>query len=287
MPVALLIPGLVFFGALVLVALNQTLAIWSRSQTEAQSSFWKSLLGALTGKAYVNAITKLVRAPVSRWALAQLNPVARWFAALNAVVVGHSRAVAAAEEMTAYAFERLRHVVIPRATGKAVAPVKAQARTAKRAADHAASRAAHANTAVTHLGATVKPQLRAHAHAIDVTLPGRIAGVRDRVGQVEHELEHPKRSLLKRWAGLLWAAGLAGLVVRTLTRRFPWLFCRKTQTIGKRLCGLDDSLLQGLLDSTLALAGVLSIVEFVRDAQAIEGAAIDSFAAVIREFPGH
>jgi hypothetical protein len=40
-----------------------------------------------------------------------------------------------------------------------------------------------------------------------------------------------------------------------------------------------------LLAGVLLLAGTFSIVEFVRDAQAVEGAAIDSFAAVIREFP--
>src|SRR5690348_15348503 len=132
---ALLIPGLVFFGALVLVALNQSLAIWSRSQTEAQSSAWKTILGAITGKAYIKAITTLVRGPVSRWALANLAPVARWFLALNAVVVAHSRAVAAAEEGTAAAFERLRSVVLPREIGKATGKTNAQIKAAQRKAE--------------------------------------------------------------------------------------------------------------------------------------------------------
>lgn len=285
MPVALLIPGLIFFGALVLVALNQTLEIWSRSQTEGQASAWQTILGAITGKAYVTAITRAVRGPVSRWALVQLAPVARWFVALNTVVVAHSAAVADAEEAIADGFERLRHVVVPREAGKAAAPGKAQARAAKRTADHAKARADHASVATSRLGAQVRPQLRAHAHAIDVTLPGEIGRVRDRVKGVERELEHPHSSLLKRWAGLLWAAGIAGLFVKALARRFPWLFCRKVQTVGKRLCGLDDSLLQGLLDATLAIAGTVSVVEFVQDAQKIEGVALDALAGFIREMP--
>lgn len=283
---ALLIPGLVFFGALVLVALNQTLMIWSRSQTEGQSGAWQAILGALTGKAYVSAITKLVRGPVSRWALVQLNPVARWFVGLNAVLVAHSQAVADAETAVAGAFERMRHVVIPRAVGAKVAPVNARAKAAKHAADHAASRAAHANTAVAGLRGNVVPRVKKAEHSIAVTLPGEIARVRDDARKARSEVEHPKHSLLKRWAGLLWAAGLAGLFVKALAKRFPWLFCRKVKTVGSRLCGLDDSLLQGLLDATLVIAGTLSIVEFVRDAQGVEAAAIDSFATAIREFPG-
>jgi hypothetical protein len=282
---ALLLPGLIFFGALVLVALNQTLMIWSKSQTEAQGSAWKTILGAITGKAYVTAITRAVRGPVSRWALAQLTPVARWFVALNAVVIAHSNAVADAEDAIADGFERLRHVVIPRATGRAVTPIKSRVTKAQRTATHAASRAAHANTAVTHLRGNVIPRVKTVEHATTAVLPGQIGRVRDRVGKLDEKVENPPHSLLKRWAGLLWAAGLAGLFVKALAKRFPWLFCRKVQTVGKRLCGLDDSLLQSLLSDTLAIVGAVSLLEFIADAQAVETVALDALSDFIREMP--
>lgn len=282
---ALLLPGLVFFGALVLVALNQTLMVWSQSQTQAQASAWQTILGAITGKAYVQAITKLVRGPVSRWALAQLIPVARWFVALNGIVAAHSRAVTLAEEGIADGFERLRHVVIPREVGKPITKINAKVKTAQKTADTAKTRAANASTAVTHLGATVKPQIKAHAHAIDVTLPGEIGRIREREKTIGREIEHPSHSLLKRWAGWLWAAGLAGIFVKALAKRFPWLFCRKVNTIGKRLCGLDDSLLQSLLADALAIAGTVSLLEFISDAQAVETVALDALSGFIREMP--
>jgi hypothetical protein len=80
-------------------------------------------------------------------------------------------------------------------------------------------------------------------------------------------------------ARTMWAVALFGLVIRTLARRFPWLFCRKTANVGRRVCGLDTDLLSALLLDTLIIGGTISVVQMAKELQAIEGAAL----AIIRD----
>jgi hypothetical protein len=292
MPAALLIGGLVFFGALVLVSLNQTLLIWSQSQTEAQASFWQTILGAITGKAYIQAITKAVRGPVSRWALVQLAPVARWFAALNGVLVAHSQAVAMAEEGTAAAFERLRHVVIPRAAGKVVQPVKVQAQAAHKAATKAASNATATSSALTHYRVVNDQRVHHATVAVDTTLPKAIGRINTHVGTLDRDITDLKGrtkaledGAIKTWdwirrhplAGATAAMGAA--VAVALSRiGFGMFRCRSWQNVGRRLtCGNGASMLNLLDDGLGPFLGALltaeAIVNFrdlVKVAQTVE-----------------
>ena len=103
------------------------------------------------------------------------------------------------------------------------------------------------------------------------------------VGTLEHELAHPSRAWLKRLARSMWAVALFGLLVRFLVRRFPWLFCRKVSSVGKRLCGLDQDLLNALLLDTVIISGSISVVEFARDLEAVEGVAVSLMRGFIRE----
>src|SRR5204863_9008550 len=99
----------------------------------------------------------------------------------------------------------------------------------------------------------------------------------------EDRFTHPSRAWLKRIARSMWGVALFGLLIRVLARRFPWLFCRKVSGVGRRLCGLDQDLLNALLLDTVLIAGTISVVEFARDMQKIEGAAVELMSGFIRE----
>lgn len=254
-----MIGGAVFFVAVLLTAMSQASASTTRPQAETSGKL-QGLTWAtdLIGQAW----HRLVRATVSRFAVAHLVPLVRWFSSLNALVLGVSAAVADVAEETARAFERLTHTTIPREAGKAVQPVKRAAKAAQSTATHASATAHTAAGSVTKLRATVVPRVKTAERAIAVTLPREIAHVNKRVAEVEHTLRFPDRVIARRWAKRLWAAGLAALFIRTLVKRFPWLFCRKVKQVGPRICGMDESLFASLLADTLLIAGTLSLVEF-------------------------
>lgn len=283
MPAALLVPGLVFFGALVLVALAQTMGVTTKAQTEAQHSFWGALMDALTGKAIVKAITQQTRAAVSRWALSQLKPVARWFTALGLLVQATVAAQADFAEEAARAIAKLAGVDVKAIARTAVAPVK----TAAKAAQHAATKAtAHATTVardVAGLRREVIPRLRTVERATTKTLPKELARLNTAVVDLEHEFAHPDLSFLKRWAKMLWVAGMAGLMVKWLARYLPWLFCSNVKQVGQRLCGMDSSLLDALFAGTLVLFGGFSIVQLAEEVLAIEDELVSLVAQGVTE----
>lgn len=65
--------------------------------------------------------------------------------------------------------------------------------------------------------------------------------------------------------------------------------CLRSGNIGKtarRLCGFDSSLLDLLLLETVAIVGAVSVVEFGKELQAIEGEAVTLLGSFITEFPG-
>jgi hypothetical protein len=135
------------------------------------------------------------------------------------------------------------------------------------------------------LEAWTHARIRVLSHAIDVTLPHDIAGLRKQSRTAERTAENAWK-WIKSHERLFGGLAFAGLVAAALGRLGAgWVRCRNWERIGKQVCATDPSVIEDLLAGVLLLAGTFSIVEFVRDAQAVEGAAIDSFAAVIREFP--
>jgi hypothetical protein len=86
-------------------------------------------------------------------------------------------------------------------------------------------------------------------------------------------------------AGTLAFAGAVAFALARLGA--GWVRCSNWRRIGRQVCATDPSLIDDLLGDLLVLAGIFSVVEFVRDAQAIEGEALDALRLVIREFPGH
>ena len=92
---------------------------------------------------------------------------------------------------------------------------------------------------------------------------------------------------VKRLEGLIGAGVAAGALVLALSRLgLGWIRCRNVTKAGKRLCGMDTSLLDELLAGTVAIVGAVSVVEFAKGLQAIEGEGITIMRRLVREWPG-
>ena len=76
------------------------------------------------------------------------------------------------------------------------------------------------------------------------------------------------------------------LIVGALARLgIGWIRCNKVKQVGRRLCGLDDSLIEKFLLDSLAIFGLVSVVEFAEGLQAVEEEAVSIFGSLIREWP--
>lgn len=280
----LLIPGLVFFGAIVLAALAQTANVATKAQTESQQSVWGFLGDALTGKSTVHAITKATRAAMSRWALAQMRPVAQWFTGLNTLFRDVFRTQTEALEGTAAAVERITGHTIPKAVSAKIAPVKATAQSAAHTAAKANAHATSTSTALTHYRVRTDKSLAHATVAVDVTLPQQIGRIRTRVGTAEGKIARDggRISDLEHGASRTWdwirthplasaTAAMGAAVTVALSRvGYGFLRCRSWQRIGRSLtCTQADNL--GALLGLAATAAVISdFRDLVRIAQSVE-----------------
>lgn len=126
---------------------------------------------------------------------------------------------------------------------------------------------------------------QAAAIPADVVLPRDLAPIRERVRAVEDELAE----LWKRARGIaipsIAGIGLGALAFALGRLGIGWARCSNVGKVGRRICGMDSNLLESLLLDTLAIVGTVSLVEFIRDAQAIEDVALDALSGFIREFP--
>lgn len=267
---ALLIPGLAFLSALVLVALANTANVQTKAQTESQQTFWGFLGNAITGKAVVHQITQATRSAVSRWALGQLKPVTAWFVALNALLLNIFRTQTDVIEGTADSIERLRGHTIPNAAKTASAPAKAKADAASRQA-HKATATATATAASFHGYRTATAPKIAHAtRAVDVTLPAAIGRLNTREGIITKDIESLRERTKAIENGALktfeWirahplsgvTAVFTGAVAVALNRMgFGFLRCRSWRNAGKRIdCGMG-----AILGDLLAIGFAYSVI---------------------------
>lgn len=118
-----------------------------------------------------------------------------------------------------------------------------------------------------------------------ISLPdiGAIPRTIPRVGQLERELDH----VAGRVGGLakrLAPAAIAGLVVAAIGRLgFGWVRCSRVGRVGKSVCGMNEGLLEGLLADALLVVGSISVVEFAKELQAIEGEVVSATRRLVRE----
>jgi hypothetical protein len=200
-----------------------------------------------------------------------MHQVAHWFDGLANTIVHASTVTGDFAADVAHGFERVVHQTIPHAIHRALVPVWRGIDHLERDFHHLAQRLTHFARGIDRLIAhRILPAIRAAEHAIAVTIPRELGRIRARERAAERAIRHPSRAWIKR----IWRAGWvlvgAGLMVRFLTRKFPYLFCRNSTNALKAVCGMDTSLLTALLAGTVALNEV-NLREFCRTLQAIEG----------------
>jgi hypothetical protein len=120
---------------------------------------------------------------------------------------------------------------------------------------------------VTREAHTAKAKAQAVEHAIAVPDVGAVPRAIPKVGQLEREIAEALargRDLLRR----VGPAALLGTVAFALARLgITWARCSRVNKAGKRLCGMNDDLLDSLLADTLLIVGTVSLVEFARGMQ--------------------
>lgn len=290
----LMIGGAVFFAGVLLLALaiasNSTYRPVGESQGILSGLTWFTRL-------FGDLWHKLVRTTVSHFAAAHLVPLVRWFASLNALIVGSSATIADTAEETATALERMRHHVVPTAAGKAVAPVKTQAKAASRTARQAKAAASSTSSSLHRYRVATAPRIAHATHAIDVTIPGELGRIKTREDTLSRDAAKLRARTKALENGALrtfeWIrahplAGttsvFAGAVAVALGRLgYGFLRCRNWQSLGRRLtCGMGAfllDLLNGLID-VLLIADLCQITTLMAEV-AESGPVQDALASFV------
>ncbi len=148
-----------------------------------------------------------------------------------------------------------------------------------------ASRDAHAHggTAAAYPARVAVPRVNALAYAIDVTIPGEIASLRERVKAADDLAIRAWRWARKRPVTLATGAAIGALTFALGKLGAGWLRCSNWRRAGKQICGMDANYLDALLAGTVAIVGTISIVEFAKELQVIAPEVVDGVRAVIRE----
>lgn len=221
------------------------------------------------------------RASLSRYTVASMGALVVWLNGadnlLKGIFLGHYSFAAA----VAGAIERIRTVELPFEVQRGVAPVRRSAREALRRATRALARARAARLAAA-AATGIAIGVGRRSRAADRRIERALERFRNRFRTVERTLRRHAGSLraLRRWASY---AAIAGVVMRVLARRLPWLFCRRVKRWNTNMCRVNDDWITAWLEGSLILWGGLSIEEFVRDAQGLAGFTVAQIENLIRE----
>jgi hypothetical protein len=289
----LVIPFGVILIGLVLLGLALTVKVWANAMIRVfAAGHAGGILRIITLplrliERVVTPGTNYVTHELTKAASHYMHPLAHWFDALAEWSFGNALALGLFAERTAIGFERLTTVVLPREIGRAVRPVERKAAKALGLAGLTAAALLRLRHRLEHaLYHDVLPRLHRLTHAIEVTIPRDFGRVERRVKDVETQLSKPTRAWLRRLALAMWAAGLFGLMVKFLARKFPWLFCRQVNGVGRRICSLDSDLLSSLIADTLLIAGIISVVEFAKSVETFMDVATPAIKGFVRETTG-
>jgi hypothetical protein len=174
---------------------------------------------------------------------------------------------------TEQAFGWLRHHVIPEAIRLAVNPVGEIARLALKLAQEVRPVVNQIHPAITRTvyrdvpRAITKAEMAAIAAlvhvpaAVNTTIEVTGSGI-DYVGREAGALRHRVDELAKRVS----PAALAGIVAASVLG-IGWLKCSNVGRVGRRVCGLDSAILDGLLAGLLAVFGTIGLVTFAEEIQ--------------------
>jgi|SRR5215475_1145107 len=275
-----------FVTWLVLYGMTHGLQTWLASFLNAlahpQGSLWKraALLPVSLLAQAGQYVFRTVGHAISQVASHGIPRIAHYFGSWTVWVQHHAATLGDFAAETATGFERLVSHTIPHVVAREIAPVF-------RGIDHLE----HEVRSLAHRLATyargidrllkhfVLPQIHRLAHAVDVAIPHSIGGVRQRVGAIERRLTHPSKSYIKR----IWKAGWvlvgAGLVLKFLVKKFPWLFCRNVTKAAKAVCRAPNSIIDLLLGEAF---GLLVLSDICLTVSAIEVVA-EGFEPILKD----
>jgi hypothetical protein len=135
---------------------------------------------------------------------------------------------------------------------------------------------------ITRLERWTYPRVKALDHAIDVTIPRDVAGLRSRAKTIEGELSKAWDAIRKNEAALA-ATAMVGVVALALAKLdLGWLRCRNTRNVGKAICGVNGSELDSLLGLLVGGAALLEFRELVKLAQSVEHGVAAGLQAVAK-----
>lgn len=307
--IALGVPLIVIAARFLVIALVATEPLWLRSLLNALShpsggffkrTVFKALGLVVKGVLYVE---RIVLGAVSGAAAAGLGLVTRWLNGLSTLALHTFKELGEIAWDTANSLSVLRHQTMPKYVGAKVAPVRAQAAGAavlgRRSISLGRKNERDFTRGIDRLKKLVLPLALGFA-GIDAFVKGRHAArhhadhthtiphIRDvdipraRAKDRAHDktlTEHGTR--LKRLERALGLGILAGLVVRTLAKVAPWLFCRNWKKIGRAVCGLSPGRVDALLALMLGVLAIRDIRTLARFAEAVEEDAARGIAALV------
>ena len=108
-----------------------------------------------------------------------------------------------------------------------------------------------------------------------VALPGDIADIRERLGEIEGQVGRLWDWTRGNLGKLTGAIGLAGVAAGLLRLGLGWLKCNNVEKTARQICGMDTNLLESLLADALVVASAVSLVEFARELVPVTEAAVE------------
>ena len=287
----LLISLLLLLQVLGLLALHKTslplvrglLGGWAE-----QKGFRRWFLRAIGAVALGNAIEWVVhrvRQAVARAALVNLDAVTLYLRDLGMIAHYTYKELGDLAPSWADSFAIFRHRTVPHAINTKVIPVKVAAAHAGALAGRSISLG---NANRIRLGRSIdrlKKQyglLAGILLGIDILVKGRHAArhhtdhaetipahTRD-IGRLKAQEKALEQRLAREGSRLstlekvLGGLGLAGLLVRTIAKRWPWLFCRNWKKIGPRVCSMHTGLLDFLLGAGAAMFVFAELCQLIK-----------------------
>jgi hypothetical protein len=225
--------------------------------------------------AIVNLVAQAERWLVSKFAATQIKLVAAWFSAFAVLWRVFFQSVGEVAHSISAAVSAL-DAAVPRIARHAAAPALREARLAHRKAIHADAHAGTVGHSLQAYKARTTPQIRHATHAIDVTLPHDIAGVRQR----EEALSRDQAKLRERTSSLENGAvktfewirthplsavtGVFAAAVAVALSRLGMGFirCRSWRNLFNRLtCGMGQYLLDALEALAVFALSLLSVLK--------------------------
>lgn len=147
--------------------------------------------------------------------------------------------------------------------------------------------AAHPGRLVTHTIERVKVIEHRTVKIISRTVPAAVAGAIAIPRGAIHGLERDVSALqdwVKAHARQVVVAGSLGLVMAALAKiGLGWARCSKVGRVGRRICGMNDSLLDDLLIGSLIYASSISVVTLARECQGFTSDVDDAVRFFVRE----